>query len=483
MTSPNPTSLANVTLEQFREWQVKFRYDGPGFVRAMWNVEPDVWQIEVLDKLFKDEERNICVPSGHGVGKTAVAAWASILFVATRYPCKVPITAPSSSTLEDGLFAEVKHWLNRMPAAIRDLYDVTSDRVVLRESPENAFISARTARADKPDALQGIHADYVLMVVDEASGVPDGVFEASRGSMSGVARFMMLLGNPVYASGFFYEAMTKGKDNPWWVRPVSCHEAKRSPQSYIDEIATLYGEDSNTYRVRVRGLPPKGDSDSIIPLHLIQAAFDRDVGRTERAPLVWGLDVAGLNVGESALCQRRGNFLPAPVERFRGIDEMQLCGRVAAAYESLGSARRPDRICVDAIGIGSPVAERLRELGLPISRINVSEQQAISDRYYNLKAELWWKARGWFEGRDTVFPRGDDEMVTALSSVKIKHHSTGKLMAESKDEFKRRLKTRAPRLDATDSFILTFAGPSMIALHGRASNGTKTIRRGLKGVV
>lgn len=477
--------MAEVTLAQFRDWQRKFRRDGPGFVRAMWNVEPDTWQVEVLNKLFGEEERNICVPSGHGVGKTACAAWCALLFAATRYPCKVPVTAPSASTLEDGLFAEIRHWHGRMPPAIRDLFEVTTDRVVLKASPENAFISARTARADKPDALQGIHADYVLMIVDEASGVPDAVFESARGSMSGVARFMMLLGNPVYASGFFYDAMTTGKGSPWWVRHVSCHEAKRSPPQYIQEIATLYGEESNVYRVRVLGLPPKGDADSIIPLHLIQSAYHREVARTERAPRIWGLDVGGLNQGESALTERQGNFLPNPVHRFRGIDEMQLCGRIAAEYETRWTGLRPERINIDAIGMGSPVAERLRELGLPVARVNVSEQRAISDRFYNLKAELWWRARAWFEGRDTLFPDDDAELVRALSSVKIKHHSTGKLMVESKDEFNRRLKSKAPRLDAADSFILTFAGAAITALHGRgASNGVrKAVRRNLIGVV
>lgn len=474
--------MPEITLEQFREWQSKFRYDGPGFVRAMWGVEPDVWQCEMLDQLFKEENRNICVPSGHGVGKTAAASWAALLFLVTRYPCKIPVTAPSSSTLDDGLMNEIKHWLNRMPNAVRMLFEVTADRVFLKASPENAFISARTARADKPDALQGIHADYVLMIIDEASGVPDAVFEASRGSMSGVARFTLMLGNPVYASGFFYEAMTRGRNNPWWVRHVSCQEAKRSPKEYIDEIATLYGEDSNTYRVRVLGQPPRGDADSIIPLHLIQAATDRQIARLEQAPLIWGLDVAGLNAGESALTERKGNFLPSPTERFRGIDEMQLCGRVAAAYETTGPTRRPDLICVDAIGMGSPVAERLRELGLPVARVNVSETNAISDRFHNLKAELWWRARGWFEGRDTMFPK-DDEMIRALSQVKIKYHSTGKLMVESKEEFKRRLKARAPRLDAADSFILTFAPQAITALRGRGAGGRREIRRRLAGIV
>lgn len=479
-----------LTLEQFREWQTTYRSNLPGFVRALWVVEPDHWQEEVGTWLSRDEHRRIAVPSGHGVGKTALAAWAAIWFLLTRYPVKVILTAPSSATLEDGLFAEIKHWIGRLPPVVQQLLEVTADRVVLKADPANAFISARTARADRPDALQGIHADYVLLIIDEASGVPEPVFESSQGSMSGVARFMLLLGNPVYAQGYFYRAITEGRDNPWKVRNVSCLEAKRSPQEYIDEIAHDYGEDSNTYRVRVLGLPPKGDDDTVIRLDLVQASYTRDVDVIPNAPRIWGLDVGGLNSGESALCERRGNWVPEKPERFRGIDEMQLVGRVAAAYEALsdvpdkyGITQRPARVCVDANGMGAGVASRLRELGLPVAAINVSEVRSTTGKWANLKAELWWRARAWFEERMCRFPSDDPELVRALTIPKIRYHSTGRLMVESKDDMKRRLKSRMPRMDAADAFILTFAANDVVAQQGARKFRRGPLRRHLSGIV
>jgi hypothetical protein len=408
----------------------------------------------------------------------------AIWWVLTRLPSKCILTAPSASTLEDGLFAEVKLWIGRLEPAVRQLLIVTSDRVVFAPAPERAFISVRTARADKPDALQGVHADYVLLIVDEASGVSDAVFEAAQGSLSGAARFMVQLGNPVYAQGYFYDSITTNKGTIWKVRNVSCHESKRSPQAYIDEMAALYGEQSNTYRVRVLGLPPKGDDDSIIPLHLVQSALDRDVFPTASTLPVWGLDVARLGANESALAMRQGNTISAPPTRFRDKNLMQLCGIVAATWESVkGTSQEPNEILVDGIGMGAGVVDRLRELGLPAVSINVSEHEATNPQHWNLKSELWWAYRAWLEARDCKQVQ-DAELVKALTCVKIKHHSTGKLMVESKDEMARRMKSKMPRMDAADAVILTFASRAATQLYGKKKLPKKgAMKRNLSGIV
>lgn len=466
------------TIDDFRSWQRKYRNDPVNAVRDTWGVEPDTWQIEFLEAIFVHEKRRIAVPSGHGVGKTAGDAWAAILFVLTRFPCKVPITAPSSATLEDGLMAEIKHWINLLPPGLKALLEVKSDRIELKESPEDAFISTRTARAEKPDALQGIHSDYVLMICDEASGIPEGVFEAAQGSLAGPARTMVLTGNPVYATGYFARAITEGKGTTWWVREVSCLESKRVPREYIDEIAHLYGEESNTYRVRVEGKPPVSDDDTIIPVDLITDSLDRDVMLVPSAPNIWGLDVARLGANQSALAKRKGNHLLEPVTRYNGRDLMQLCGTIAAEYQGTPELKRPVEICVDAIGMGAGVVDRGRELGLPMVGINVSEHKAVDPMYWNVKAEIWWKALGWFRGRDVWMPR-DGELVKALSCVRVKHHSTGKLMVEGKDEMQRRMKSFMPRMDAADAFVLTFGSYATAALYGRAK-GTRNapLKRG-----
>jgi phage terminase large subunit len=473
-----------ISIGDVTAWLKKYRRDLGGFVRKTWLVEPDVWQDEVMAELSGKRTRRIAVSSGHGVGKTALDAWAAIWFVLSYFPCKVILTAPSSTTLEDGLMAEIKMWIARLPPALNVLLEVTADRVILKAAPERAFISAVTARAEKPDALQGKHADYVLIIIDEPSGVPDTVYEASQGSMSGPARFMLLTGNPVYASGFFYRAITEEKGTIWWVREVSCYEAKRSPQTYIDEMEALYGKESNTFRVRVLGLSPTGDEDSFIPLDIIQSAMVRDVQVSPVAPVVWGLDVARLGANQAALAKRKGNFLLEPVTRFVNCDLMQLCGRVMLEYQILPENRRPAEICVDSNGLGAGVHDRLKELGLPSTGINVSEVQAMNPTCFRLRDDLWMRGRAWFASLDCWVPK-DPELVKALSCVKMTHHSTGKIMAESKDSLARRLKNRAPRLDAADAFLLTLASTATSAMFGaRKLRGRRgALHKSNKGVV
>jgi phage terminase large subunit len=120
----------------------------------------------------------------------------------TRSPVKVVVTAPTSSQLYDAMFAELKRWINAMPLPLQGLLTVKQERIEFNAAPTEMFISARTSRAEQPEALQGIHSENVMLVADEASGVPEQVFEAAAGSMSGHNAVTLLLGNPVRSVGF-----------------------------------------------------------------------------------------------------------------------------------------------------------------------------------------------------------------------------------------------------------------------------------------
>jgi hypothetical protein len=43
----------------------------------------------------------------------------------------------------------------------------------LLQDPEGAFAVRRTASKDNPEALQGFHAEHLLFLIDEASGIDD----------------------------------------------------------------------------------------------------------------------------------------------------------------------------------------------------------------------------------------------------------------------------------------------------------------------
>ena len=155
-----------------------------------------------------------------------------------------------------------------MPKALQELLEVKSDRIELRPSPTEAFISARTSRAEQPEALQGIHSDHVMLVADEASGVPEAVFEAAAGSMSGHEAVTILLGNPVRGTGYFYETHNRLRDE-WFTLHVNCEKSKRVSKEFVREMAIKYGEESNAYRVRVLGEFPLADDDTMIPFAVV----------------------------------------------------------------------------------------------------------------------------------------------------------------------------------------------------------------------
>jgi len=194
----------------------KYRRDPVAFVADVLKVTPQAWQADLL-RAVSEGERKISVRSGHGVGKSTAASWLMLWYLITRYPVKIVVTAPTSAQLFDALFAELKRWINELPFALKEILDVKSDRVSHKSAPSDAFISCRTSRAETPEALQGIHADNVLLICDEASGIPEQVFEAAAGSMSGSRASTILLGNPTRSSGFFFDTHHR-QAGEWWTR-------------------------------------------------------------------------------------------------------------------------------------------------------------------------------------------------------------------------------------------------------------------------
>lgn len=455
----------------------KLQKDATSFVRSQFKAEPDPWQKEVLDTISTGE-RQISIRSGHGVGKTTLLAWTAIWFLMTRLHSKVVITAPTSSQLMDALLPEMKAWINKMPRQMRDYLNVKQDRIELVAAPERNFISARTSRAEQPDALQGVHSRWTLLLCDEASGIPDAVFDASGGSMSSENAQMILAGNPVRSQGLFWKTHTLLQDR-WKTFHVSCLDSPRVTQDYIDEKRLEYGEDSNAFRVRVLGEFPLADDDTVIPIELIDTAVGRDIDLDPEAEVIWGLDVARFGSDRSALCKRAGRVVTEPVQLFSGShDLMAITGFVKAAYDAAPYDRRPSEIMVDAIGVGGGVCDRLIELGLPARSIMVSEVSSLGTNYHRLRDELWFKAKEWLAGRDVRLPT-DATLTHELAIPRFNYTSSGKLKVESKEEMRRR-GNRSP--DAADAFVLTFASEGATARHGYRSSWNKSVKRDLKWI-
>lgn len=466
--------LSGALAEGLRGVITAYANDPVGFVRVVLGATPDPWQEQVMRDVARGERR-ISVRAGHGVGKSAFCAWLSIWHMVTRYPQKTVMTAPTAGQLFDALFAEVKFWINKLPEPIRELFDATSEKVTLRAAPESSFISARTSSADRPEALAGIHSAHVLLIVDEASAVPEAVFESAAGSMSGHDACSILIGNPTRNSGMFFRTH-HALSNEWRTYHVSCLDSPRVSADFVKQIMDTYGPDSSAYKIRVLGEFALRDDDTLIPAELVDSAMSRDVAVSPEEPVVYGLDVARFGDDRSVLCKRRGNVV-LEFKVWQGLDLMQLTGAVV----NEAKLDKPAEIMVDSIGLGSGVADRLRELGHVVRDVNVSESSSMMNaQAAKLRDELWLSLKEWLNARACKLPK-IDELRQELVAPTYTFTSNGKIKVEGKQEMKRR-GMRSP--DLADALGLTFASVAS-RVGGRSPRWVpgKALKRGIRGVV
>jgi len=442
--------------DKVRSKLIQYRTDPVAFVVEVLGVTPDKWQAEALNTIATDDR--LSIRSGHGVGKSAFISFVTLwwLIVKSGDGCKIALTAPTAHQLSDVLFGEISRWYRKMPAWYQKQLSLKSDRVEVIGKEQECYAVARTSRRENPEALQGFHSPSMLFIIDEASGVHEDVFTTAQGSMSSLNAKTIMTGNPTRTSGFFYDSFHKNRSN-WKTMHVSCSDSKNVDPAFIEEMKDKYSEDSSIFKVRVLGDFDNEAGDTVIPLTLIESAVARDVVPNPQSAVVWGLDVARMGNDRTALARIKGNTLLGPITFWQGKDLMQTCGLIVAEYKKLESFpdELPEEICVDTIGIGAGVCDRLAELGLPVRGIQVSERPSTDGRtYMRLRDELWFRAREWFEQRDCRIPEGCDELVAELSVPTYQYTSVGKIQVESKDGMKKR-GVRSP--DLADAFCLALA--------------------------
>lgn len=411
--------------------------------------EPEDWQRDALERIGREDR--VSIRSGHGVGKTTLMAWLVIWFLITRRDAKVPVTANSQDQLRDTVWPEIAKWHRRLPEPLKAQMEVQAERVVMLADPEGTFAVQRTASKERPEALQGFHAQHLLFLVDEASGIDDVVFEVGAGALSTHGAKALLAGNPTRSSGFFHATHTRLRDR-WSTMRVNSEDVPRA-RGHIEDIIATYGRDSNAYRVRVLGEFPTADDETVIPLELVLSAVKRKVEHLEYMP-IWGMDVARFGDDRTALAKRQYNVMLEPVKFWRGQDLMQTVGRLVSEYERTPDPLRPSEILIDSIGLGAGVLDRAQELGLPVRGVNVGEAAPVKQNYARLRDELWFVGREWFATRQVSMPQ-DDALIAELTAPLYRFMSTGKILVETKDEMKKRGLVSP---DLADAFLLTMAG-------------------------
>ncbi len=403
------------------------------------------------------QKKGISIMAGQGVGKDTSAAWAILWFLCCfPYP-KIPCTAPTAHQLKDVLWAEISKWIRNSSkegvGLIDDIITWNAEKCYMNQTKKPGsewFAVARTCNTkasaeEQAETLAGFHEDYQLIVIDEASAVPDPVFKPIEGTLTGICNMALVIFNPTRSTGFALR--THQADRRDWVTlHWSAEESDLVTLDHIEYMKRKHGSDSNVYRVRVLGLPPKSDDDALIKWDWIQDAVGRefvyDAGYMTKA----GIDVGG-GGDKSIYLERRGYEVTEILEN-RSHDTMAVTGWIAEQLRDLGDN---DQSFIDVVGIGRGPYDRLRELGMKVMGVNVSNSAVHPERFHRLRDELWWRMREAFEKGEISIPN-DDELIGELSVIKF-DDATGKIKVESKKDLRRR---QLPSPNKADALCLTY---------------------------
>lgn len=449
----------------------KWRLDPASMVRDLFQVEPDVWQLEGL-AAFPTSPR-MAFKAAKGPGKTAFLAWIAWNFLLTRPNPKCAATSISGDNLADNFWTEMAKWQDRSPL-LKSMFTWTKTRIFANSSPEQWWISARTWPKNgdvnrQADTLAGLHADYILFLLDETGGMPEAVMASAEAALSScVEGHIIQAGNPTQLSGPLYRACTSSR-HLWKVIEITGDpdDPKRSPRISIEwarEQIQQYGKDDPYVRVNVFGQFPEASMNSLIGPEDVDASMNRFYREFQigNVPKVIGVDVARYGDDSSVIARREG-MQAYEMLKFRNLESVQGAGVVNREWLKWGA----DAAFVDGTGgYGSGWVDQLVVLGQSPIGVAFNSMAHQKDRYANKRAEMMFDLVAWIK-RGGALPK-DDNLKKAL--IETTYTLKGdKVIIEPKDALKARLRFSPDELDA---LMLTFAEP--VAIRSKQARGQHT---------
>lgn len=440
----------------------KMCYQSPAFwLEEMTGIVPTDQQRQMMDAIAYSGA-HVAVASGHGIGKSTALATCALWFLSTREDATIPCTAPTAHQLEDILWFEIRRIIDRMSPWMKSQYIVTKDKVTMVGS--NGSIIARTARPEKPDALQGFHNKELLFILDEAAGIDERVYEVAHGALSTPKARVLATGNPTSLTGFFHKIFHS--ENNWNTFNFSSIDSPLVDLTYSKVVAADYGVDSDAYRVRVLGEFPLSGKNALIPRDTVKAALARHMTEDEayRFGAVLGVDPAWEGDDRSVIALRQGRYAKILFvgHKLDGND-------LAANVSRLANAHNAQYIFVDKTGVGASCCDFLRMREVDHIRVYFNMVPDDKDTFINKRIEMWWRMRKWME-EDDVTLINHEGLLEDLTAPEYGVRDNGKTYMESKEEMRRR-GIRSP--DLGDALALTFYLPYEVTNRKRSSNNAK----------
>ena len=398
--------------------------------------------------------------------------------LSTRIGSTTIVSANSEAQLRSVTWAEITKWLAM--ALNSHWFEVAATRIMpakwltelverdLKKGTRYWSVEGRLWSEENPDAYAGVHNfDGVLLIFDEASGIPDSIWSVSDGFFTENTpnRFHLAFSNPRRNTGYFYETF-HGKRAFWRQRNVDARDVEGTDKNVYQRIIDEYGPDSYQANVEVYGQFPSEGDDQFIAVNLVDDAMKRPRHKDETAPIVVGVDPARFGSDATVIAVRQGRDVIA-LHRHRGADTMEVVGHVIEAIDQY----KPALVCIDEGGLGAGVVDRLKEQRYKIRGVNFGSKAQKQIMYGNKRAEMWGAMREWLR---TAYLPEDRFLKTDLIGPMTKPDSKGTLFLESKKDMKSR-GLASP--DAADAIALTFAFP----VASRESRGGRVDRMASRG--
>ena len=404
--------------------------------------------------------------SGHGCGKSFLTGLLVWWIMSTRPGCKGTITATTMPQLEAKTWAQIaalqKHCLTG------HWFEITQGRGAMKmyakDAKDSWFCTAQTSKEENSESFAGQHAatSTSFYIFDEASGIPNKIWEVAEGGLTDGEPMIFAFGNPTKASGGFYDCFHR--DASRWTRfKVDSREAYLPNKETIKDWAEAYGEDSDFFKVRVRGEFPDNASTQFIPTNAVEAAMSREApglrGNSMRRAIV-GLDIARFGDDASVIATRVGrDAVSVPMKEIRKQDGPHVGMALAAHCAWLLDTLKFEevRIYFDRGGIGASVWDWLRyEYNDPRVRyypVDFGTKAQKSTVYANKRVEMWGRLKNWLITGEGVIP-ANEQLKTELISPEYSYNDRQQMVLERKRDLKDRIGCSP---DHADALSLTFA--------------------------
>lgn len=437
---------------------------------------PSAWQAEILHLvrdglLSTDEAIQLAVASGHGVGKSCLVAWIILWAFTTAPDTRGVITANTEVQLKTKTWAELGKWFNLFIG--REHFNLTATALLSKDPSRE-----RTWRIDmvpwserNTEAFAGLHnrGKRLLLIMDEASAIPDIIHEVAEGALTDADTeiIWLMFGNPTRNSGRFREAFQGGRFAKYWktFQVDSRTVPEITNRAQIDKWIAAYGEDSDFVRIRVRGIFPRHGEMEFISAADVDAAMLREPATSLGDPLALGVDVARYGSNESVLFFRKGRDATIiPYRSYRGLNTVELSLKVQEAYNEFHC----DGIFIDGGGVGGGVVDHVRHLHIYCFDVQFGAKDDVGgvavgadgERYANKRAAMWGAMRAWLKTGSLTF---DSDLKAQLVGPTYTLNNRGEIQLESKEDM---MKRNVDSPDKADALALTFAYP--LTTHARA---------------